>query len=141
MKNSLLLLFLFLCLSCGGPGVDECLPLPDNFEKLYTIIEERDISYKSGDYKIFRYAYKIVVPPYNYVTSEHIKNNCRHLVREIHKKKGVRNISVLVYNSESEKNDPYTVALYEFCPYGDWGRTDEDYQTKNEQYAEHLKMR
>lgn len=135
MRNILsTLFFVAILMACSnGPGIREKLPIPDDFKHSYKIVSKDRIDYKWDGLDIMRMSYRIVA-------HENILYNCRHLAVKTYES-GVHNISILVYNDESETNGAYTVALYEFCPHGDWSRTNESYSTILEDYEENFRMR
>lgn len=139
MRKIFFLITLISLIGCGGVSIEDKLPLPDDFEPSYQIVKKEDISYKYDGLDIFRYSYRIIVP--SYLSEKNIKNNCRHLVRTEQQHTAARNVSIFVYYNASEITGSYTVAMYEFCPYGDWSRTDETYSTITENYEENFKTR
>ncbi|WP_373837057.1 hypothetical protein [Bacteroides heparinolyticus] len=139
MRNILsTLFFVAILMACSsGPGIREKLPIPDDFNPSYKIASKDRIDYEWDGLDIMRISYRIVIPKLRY---EDIRYNCRHLTVKTYES-GIHNVSILAYSDESEMNGPYTVALYEFCPYGDWGRTNEMYATPLKDYGENFQLR
>lgn len=119
------------------PGIEEKLPIPKDFTPTYKIITDERLDYEWDGLDIMRRSYRITLPKSSY---DEIKNNCRALAIKTYKD-GVYNVSIFVYNDASETNNAYTVAMYEFCPYGDWSRTNEMYSTKLQDFRENFKTR
>lgn len=137
-KILLLIIAILLLFSCSSKsGIEEKLPIPKEFKPSYKIVSDERLDYKWDGLDIMRKSYRITVPK---CTNEEIKNNCRHLAIKTYQS-GVYNVSIFVYNNRSEVNGQYTVALYEFCPYGDWGRTNEMYSARLKDYGENFRTR
>ena len=139
MNNGLfafvVILILFGCSS--KPGIEEKLPIPKDFAPTYKIITDERLDYEWDGLDIMRRSYRITMPKSSY---NEIKDNCRYLAIKTYNN-GVHNVSIFVYNDASETNGAYTVAMYEFCPYGDWDRTNEMYSAKLQDYGENFKIR
>lgn len=138
MKNAVFFILLAL-ISCKGVSVEDRLPIPDNFKPQYSQEKEVDLTYISQGTKIGRTCFWITT---DLLSADDIKNNCRYIVRKTHKSTGIRNVSIFIYRNSLDIADgrTYTVAKYEFCPFGDWGRTDESISTSNEEYDEDFIM-
>ena len=138
MKKVLLLFVLIvttLFSSCSS-RMEKKLPIPEDFTPNYEIVSQDDIQYKSDGYDIFRYSFRIILP--EGLTEKEIKYNFRKIVLDTYEETNIKNISIFAYLDIVEANGPYTIAMYEFCPYGDWSRTDECYSTPTESYEENL---
>lgn len=138
-KTFLMLAIILIFIGCGnGNGVEEKIPIPEKFMPSYKIVTAERIDYEWDGLDIFRKSYRIVLP--EKMTFEEIKNNCRYLTVKTYNE-GVSNVSIFVYRDVNETNGSYTVAMYEFCPFGDWNRTNEMYEARLDNYEENFVLK
>lgn len=131
MKNLILSLACFILVGCEK-NIRDIIPVSSSFEPSYSVVENTDISINSA--QMLRV--KIILP--KQLSETEIIDNCRSFVISNYDITGIRNVTMFAYNNESEINGPYTIGIYEFCPYGDWNRTNED--VKNDAYRENYKI-
>lgn len=128
MKKILLLIACVAMLVGCGKTVKEVIPIPASFSPVYSLISKDDIS--TDDAQMLRV--KVTLP--KHLSEAEIIENFRSFVIDNYDKTGIRNVAIFAYNNEAEANGSYTIAMYEFCPYGDWSRTNES--VTNDKYAE-----
>ena len=134
MKRLLLLLFLFLLVSCKGNKKKETsdysilqnsLEIPTFFNSEYTVKEREDLSHNNAKRRQLR----ISVP--SGLTKELVENNIKEAVLTDIIKNGRAAVSVLVYKDKDSVNRAYTVAMGEFVPGGEWENANNESELKD----------
>lgn len=134
MKNIIFLAVILFCFSCNSNNksstkqqkatpnkeisIEQSIPVFPSFTPTYKIIEIRDLSYAD----IIRKEVRVSLP--RNLNKDDILFNFRVISTEEYNKNKFNAITVFAFHENESVNQAYTVAMYEFCPYGDWSRSD-----------------
>lgn len=115
----------------------DIIKIPTNFISKFEIVSTEDISYKEKDILIKRIQQKITLP--SNLSEDEVKDNLRKVAVGIYNQYECKNISIFAYSDKNNINCAYTIAMYEFCPYGDWSLTNKEVSIT--EYKENVEIR
>lgn len=98
--------------------IEDLIIIPESFNPVFKIAKTEDLSYFDKGIKIKRIQQRILIP--KGLSKDDVINNLRKSALDLYKEEPLRAISILAYYNKNEINKSYTIAMYEFCPFGDW---------------------